>query len=229
MIGRATAAGSPPGWMGVGGGAFTGLVPHRARLPFQFNACILAAVSMTGSGVVFPEAEDEPVGLDAQSFRSVMGSLAVGVTVVTTTDRQGEPRGLTATAVCSVSLDPPLILVCIDRTADCYESFLTAEVLAVNLLQERQEGVSRRFAQKVARKFDGIGYRSGVTGAPILADVLAYVECRIRARHPGGDHTILVGEAVAHGLASPPDACSPLLHYRGSYARLGGRLPADPS
>jgi len=198
-------------------------------LPFRFSACILPAVSVTGSGAVFPTAGGEPMGLDTHSFRMVMGSLAAGVTVVTTTDRQGQPRGLTATALCSVSLDPPLILVCIDRTADCYEAFQTAEVFAVNLLQERQAGVSRRFAQKEARKFEGIGYRSGVTGAPILADVLAHVECRIRARHPGGDHTILVGEAVAHGLASSPDARSPLLHYQGGYARLGGRLAADPS
>ncbi len=164
---------------------------------------------------------------DANGFRKAMGLRAAGVTVVTTRDRCGELRGLTATAVCSVSLVPPLILVCIDRQAECYEAFLEAEAFAVNLLREDQEPLSRHFARKEARKFEGIPYQPGITGSPILAGVLAHVECRIQARYPGGDHTMFLGEVVGSGAAPPEDAGSPLLHFRGGYARLAGLLPAD--
>jgi flavin reductase ActVB len=160
------------------------------------------------------------MALDVNGFRTAMSLRAAGVTVVTTQDRQGEPRGFTATAVCSVSLVPPLILVCIDRTAECYEAFQKAEVFAVNLLRVDQESLSRCFAQKTARKFAGIPHRTGVTGSPILANVLAHAECRVQARYPGGDHTILLGEAVGSGAASPDDGGSPLLHFRGGYACL---------
>jgi flavin reductase (DIM6/NTAB) family NADH-FMN oxidoreductase RutF len=169
------------------------------------------------------------MALDAQRFRGVMGSLAAGVAVVTTRDRRGNPQGLTATAVCSVSLTPPLLLVCIDRSAECHEAFLEAEAFAVNFLRDDQEALSRQFARKDARKFTGIAYRPGVTGAPVLPDVLAHVECRVQARHPGGDHTIFVGEAVDSGVAPAEDGGSPLLHFRGKYARLENRLPADDS
>jgi flavin reductase (DIM6/NTAB) family NADH-FMN oxidoreductase RutF len=167
--------------------------------------------------------------LDADQFRRVMGSLAAGVTVVTTRDRRGEPRGLTATAVCSVSLEPPLILVCIDRTAECHEAFWEAQGFTVNLLRDDQEGLSHHFAQKDIRKFERIAHRQGVTGAPVLADVLAHIECRMTARHPGGDHTIFVGEAVDSGVGPAEGTGSPLLHFRGGYARLESRLPADAS
>ncbi len=169
------------------------------------------------------------MGLEPDQFRTVMGWLAAGVTVVTTRDRHGNPRGLTATAVCSVSLEPPLILVCIDRNADCYEVFQEAEVFAVNFLRGNQAALSRHFATKDARKFDGIAHRSAVTGAPILAGVLAHVECRIQARYPGGDHTIVVGEAVDSDVESSENGGLPLLHFRGGYARLVSRLPADAS
>lgn len=164
---------------------------------------------------------------DANGLRNAMGFRAAGVTVVTARDRDGEPRGLTATAVCSVSLAPPLILVCIDRQAECYRAFLESEAFAVNLLREDQEPLSRHFARKGARKFEGIPHRPGITGSPILAGVLAHVECRVQARYPGGDHTILLGEVVGSGVAPPEEGGSPLLHFRGGYARLAGLLPAD--
>lgn len=166
---------------------------------------------------------------DAHGFRQAMGLRAAGVTVVTTRDRRGQPRGLTATAVCSVSLTPPLILVCIDRTAECYQAFEEAETFAVNLLRDDQEQLSRHFARKDARKFEDIAHRAGTTGSPILPEVLAHVECRVQARYPGGDHTIFLGEVVGAGVASPEDAGSPLLYFRGGYARLACPLPADAS
>ena len=163
---------------------------------------------------------------DANGFRKVMGLRAAGVTVVTTRDRHGEPRGLTATAVCSVSLTPPTVLVCIDCTAECYEAFREAETFAVNLLRHDQEALSRHFARKEPRKFEGIPHRTGITGAPILTDVLAHVECRIQARYPGGDHTIVLGEIVGSGVAPLDEVESPLLHFRGTYARLTPPPPA---
>ena len=166
---------------------------------------------------------------DVDGFRTAMGLRAAGVTVVTTRDREGQPRGLTATAVCSVSLTPPLILFCIDRDADCYGAFLESEVFAVNILREDQEGLSRRFASQSARKFEGVPHRLGATGSPILAGVLAHVECRVRARYPGGDHTIFLGEVVGTGIGPLDDAASPLLHFRGGYVRLENCLPAQPS
>ena len=165
------------------------------------------------------------MALDADRFREVMGCLAAGVTVVTTVDRQGEPRGLTATAVSSVSLAPPLVLVCIDHAADCYAAFREARAFAVNLLREDQEHVSRHFARKGSGKFVGIAHHPGVTGVPILSGVLAHVECLLTARHPGGDHTIFVGEAVESGMALSSGHGSPLIHLRGRYARLDARPP----
>lgn len=169
------------------------------------------------------------MGLEPSRFCAAMGSLAAGVTVVTTRDPHGDLRGLTATAVCSVSLVPPLLLVCIDRKADCYEAFQEAETFAVNFLRDDQRVLSRRFAKKNARKFRGVTHRAGITGAPILAGVLGHVECRMYARYPGGDHTIFVGEVVDSGVGLLENGRSPLLHFRGGYARLSSCLPADAS
>lgn len=168
------------------------------------------------------------MALDAERFREVMGFLVAGVTVVTTVDRQGEPRGLTATAVCSVSLTPPLVLVCIDQAADCYGAFRESRAFGVNLLREGQESLSRRFATKDALKFEGIAHRPGVTGVPILSDALAHLECRLTAQYPGGDHTIFIGEAVDSAVTSSGKEGSPLVHFRGRYARLDTR-PAGAS
>jgi len=158
-----------------------------------------------------------------------MGCLAAGVTVVTTVDRQGEPWGLTATAVCSVSLAPPLVLVCIDHAADCYAAFREARGFAVNLLRDDQEHLSRHFATKESRKFVGTAHHPGVTGAPILSGALAHVECRVTAQYPGGDHTIIVGEAVESRVASSHEDGSPLVHFRGRYARLEDQPRATAS
>ena len=171
--------------------------------------------------------EKGPMPMEVRSFRRVMGSLASGVTVVTTRDRAGQPRGLTATAVCLVSLDPPLLLVCVDHNAECHEAFCTAGTFAVHLLREGQETLSRRFARKDSLKFEGVSHRQGVTGAPILADVLASVECRVHARYTGGDHTIFVGEAVHSSGIPPGEAGAPLVYFQGRYAHLGHRLPRE--
>jgi flavin reductase (DIM6/NTAB) family NADH-FMN oxidoreductase RutF len=157
------------------------------------------------------------MSVDQATFRSVLGRFASGVTVVTV--RHGDAdHGMTASAFCSVSLDPPLTLVCIDRTTRMHELLKHADSYAVNLLAAHQEAISRRFAEPPDdTRFEGVGFDRGVTGAPLLHDVLAHVECELVARHDGGDHTIVVGRVVAATAADGP----PLLYYRGGYAELG--------
>jgi flavin reductase (DIM6/NTAB) family NADH-FMN oxidoreductase RutF len=161
--------------------------------------------------------------LEARSFRRVMRSLAAGVSVVTARDEQGHPWGMTATAVCLVSWEPPLLLVCIDRAADCHGPFSQAGSFALNLLRDDQECLARGFASERSDKFKAVTWSEGETGAPILDGVLAHVECRTAARYPAGDHTIFVGEAVGGAVAASGVAGAPLIYFRGAYGRLGPR------
>ena len=155
--------------------------------------------------------------LDPDSFRSVLGHFASGVTIVTTRDAEGRDVGMTVSAFSSVSLVPPLVQICIGHDASAYEAIAQAECFAVNVLAAGQEVLSRRFASvESTLRFDDLGFARGETGLVLLDDVLAHLECRILARHAAGDHTIVVGE-VLH--ASSRDA-HPLLYYRGGYAEL---------
>ncbi len=155
--------------------------------------------------------------VDQLEFRRVMGHFATGVTVVTTHDGAGKLAGLTANAVASVSLDPPLVLVCVDKKSESYPAFGASGVFAVNILSNAQETLSRRFAKSGGDKFAGIGYRLGTTGAPLLHDTIAHLECRVRHAFDAGDHTIYVGEAVSVAVSSEED---PLLYFRGGYRNL---------
>ena len=123
---------------------------------------------------------------------------------------------MTVSAFSSLSLDPPLVLVCVANDATMAPVISRTETFAVNVLSAGQEAVSRRFAGKVDDRFAGVGYSDGTLGDPVLDDVLASLECRIVARHPAGDHMIVVGQvesAAAH-------EGKPLLYYRGGYAVL---------
>ncbi len=155
-----------------------------------------------------------------QQFRRVMGRFATGVTVVTT--RLGnEVHGMTANAVTSVSLEPPLVLVCVDKTADTHDILARAGVFALNILSRGQASVSEHFARKEtegAHRLDGFAHRPAMTGAPILDGCLAYLDCRVTAQHPGGDHTVFVGEVVEAGQLADG---APLIFYRGRYTQLG--------
>lgn len=158
------------------------------------------------------------MGIEHAEFRRVMGHLATGVTVVATRNPEsGSPCGLTANAVVSVSLDPPLVLVCIDRGATTHDPVLAAGFFSINILSQGQERVARRFAEwESAEKFEGIAWREEVSGAPVLADALGWVDCRVWATYDGGDHTIVVGE-VLQGDAREGE---PLVYYRGGYGRF---------
>ncbi len=154
--------------------------------------------------------------IDTDTFRAVLGRFASGVTVVTTRDGAERDHGLTVSAFSSLSLDPPLVLVCIDQCSSLHPVLGEAAHFAVNILASGQEALSRRFSGIVGNRFDGIGYTRGLTGVALLDDALAYVECRVARRHDEGDHTIFIGEVEAAETRSG----HPLLYYRGGYATL---------
>lgn len=155
-----------------------------------------------------------PIG--KSELRRVMGHFTTGVTVITTRDQQGRPFGLTANAVTSVSLTPPLILICVDKAAETYPYFDRSKVFCVNILSEGQEAISRRFATTGVEKFEGIGYRKNELGCAILDGAVGHLDCRVVQSHDGGDHTIYVGEVEAAVAEDVP----PLIFFRGGYRNL---------
>jgi flavin reductase (DIM6/NTAB) family NADH-FMN oxidoreductase RutF len=156
------------------------------------------------------------MAIDPKDLRNVMGHFATGVTIVTTKDRTGKVYGLTANAFTSLSLDPPLLLICVDKAADCYACFEESNVFAVNFLGEDQEQLSRRFATKGIEKFAGVQYQQGPSGVPLLEGAMGYLECKVVACYEGGDHTICVGEIQAAEASGD----RPLLFFKGKYYRL---------
>ena len=155
--------------------------------------------------------------LDADSFRSVMGRFASGVTVVTTRDSDERDIGMTVSAFCSVSLHPPLVQISVGHDASAFDAIAACQAFVVNVLAADQESLSRRFAElESARRFDGLGFTRGELGMVLLDDAAAHLECTVVDTHVAGDHTIVIGE-VKHATAG--DA-RPLLYYRGGYAQL---------
>lgn len=158
------------------------------------------------------------MSIPAAEFRRILSNLAAGVTVVTATEPDGPMRGLTASAVSPVSLDPPLVLACVSRSAQTHDCIQRAGAFAVSILGEGSEAVARQFADgSPDGKFGGIPYRTECTGAPVLRGAMAWVDCRLWAAYDGGDHTIFVGEVVAGDAG----AGAPLVHFQGAFARLG--------
>ena len=154
--------------------------------------------------------------VDQHSFRAVLGRFATGVTVVTTRDRRGRDLGMTVSAFASVSLDPPLVLICIDHSASMYTVISKAQGFIVNILSEGQEAIARRFAERGPNRFDGLGFERGQTGIAVLDDVLGYVECETISCHEAGDHDVIVGTVQV----AVSNEGKPLLYYRGGYAQL---------
>ena len=156
------------------------------------------------------------MAIDAQELRRVMGHFATGVTVITTKDQSGTPQGLTANAFMSLSLNPPLVLISVDKGATCYGCFQSGNGFTVNFLGEDQEDVSRKFATKGADKFADLQWRAGDNGAAVIEGSLGHVECKITETFEGGDHTIVLGEI----LNAEATGERPLLFFRGKYQRL---------
>ncbi len=157
-----------------------------------------------------------PPPVDPSEFRRLLGRFATGVAIVTATDTDGNPAGMTANSLTAVSLDPPLVSVCVDRAADMHVVMEGSQAWVVNILESGQESLSRRFALKHPDRFEGVGFRQQ-EGLILLEGALAHIICEPFARHAVGDHTIFIGRVV--GGETHPGA--PLLYYRGGYAGLG--------
>jgi flavin reductase ActVB len=158
-------------------------------------------------------AEPGPTG----SFKAAMGGFPTGVTLVTTVATDGRWWGFTATAFCSVSVDPPLVLVCLSRSAECAPAFAEASGWAIQVLRPEHVALARRFATRGVDKFGGGELVRGDRGFPVLVDACAVLECTAFDRYHGGDHTILVGrvEEVRVGKGAP------VLFYQRDFRQLG--------
>ena len=156
--------------------------------------------------------------ISPDDFRRVLSHFASGVTIVTTSDGEQRPTGLTASAFCSVSLDPPLILICVDHKSQSYPHLRESGRFAINILHQGHEQLSRRFASSRLDKFDGVAFKLGTLGVPLIDEALAHLECRTVSAHVEGDHTIFVGRVEGIGVGEG----EPLLYYGGRYHRLRG-------
>ena len=164
-----------------------------------------------------PTRQEYRSGHDPRTLRDALGCFATGVTVVTCLAADGSPAGLTVNSFTSVSLDPPLLLVCLAKPAASAAALIEATQFAVNVLQTGQQPASIRFATRDEDRFGTTPWSCGEAGAPILKDSLGVFECERHAVHDGGDHHILVGQVVK---ASFDTTLDPLLYFRGRYRRL---------
>ncbi len=149
-------------------------------------------------------------------FRHALSHFASGVAVVTTRDADGKYHGITVSAFSSVSLTPPLVLICIEKTTASHYAFGESGVFVVNILGDMQSPLSERFASPFIDKFDDVEFSPGIDGLPVLNDALASLECHIVSTHDAGDHTIFVGSVEKTTVRNG----DPLLHYRGKYAEI---------
>ena len=151
------------------------------------------------------------------AFLEAMKRFASGVTIVTTIDADGSRKGFTASAFCSLSLEPPLVLVCQARTSSSHDAFMRCERFLVNILGEQHEQLAMRFARSGGDKFAGAGFEpSRCTGLPVLPDALAALGCEVRDRHDGGDHVIYVGSVYSCRVRDG----APMLHFDSDFHAL---------
>lgn len=156
------------------------------------------------------------MAITKDEFRAALGRFASGVTVVTTRDGSGKLFGITVSAFCSVSLEPPLILVCIEKKTGSHHAFAESKAFVVNVLREDQQSVSNHFASHLDDKFLSVEYDSGIENLPVLKNCLANLECRLHESYEGGDHTIFVGkiEKITVGEGEP------LVYWHGKYREI---------
>lgn len=163
-----------------------------------------------------------PEAISPDAFKSIMRHVPTGVTIVTT-EYEGKQRGLTANAFASVSLDPPLVLVCVNRTASSHDYITKSGIFCVNLLAVEQVDLAQRFASRSADdRFAGIPFSKGASGSPVLERVLAYIDCRLLAAHEAGSHTIFIGEVLGCGSRHG----KPLGYFDGDYRDFGHSIEA---
>ena len=154
-------------------------------------------------------------GLDQARFREVLGHFATGVTIVTALE-DGEPVGFTCQSFAALSLDPPMVILAPSRSSTSWPRIREAGAFCVNILEEHQEALGRTFAVSGGDKFDGVGWKPGLTGAPALEGSLAMVECRLGDIFDGGDHELVTGLVVAMDIGEG----GPLLFYRSGFGRF---------
>jgi flavin reductase (DIM6/NTAB) family NADH-FMN oxidoreductase RutF len=154
--------------------------------------------------------------MDPARFRQLMGTFPTGVAVLTARDANGQPAGMTASAIASVSLEPPLLLVCVGHEAEFHAVLAAATHFGLSVLGERQEEISRRFADRGPDKFSGVSWQPHATDVPLLDGAASHVVCAVRTSVPAGDHTIFLGEVVDGAVFD----AAPLLHVHGTYRRL---------
>jgi flavin reductase (DIM6/NTAB) family NADH-FMN oxidoreductase RutF len=171
-----------------------------------------------------PPSSDAGVAGSAEALRHVMGQFASGVTIVTAV-RDGVRHAMTATAVCSVSLEPPMILVCVSKVSRFHAAITSADAWAVSLLAAGQASIARHFANRgrdLTTQFDVVPHGvAPYSQAPLIDGALAWLDCTTYATHDGGDHTIVIGQVVrASGLSDldDSDAAAPLTYFRGAYS-----------
>lgn len=156
-----------------------------------------------------------PMAIDEAKFKEAMSHFASGVTIVTT-EKDGTPYGLTVASFASLSLRPPLVLVCIEASVKSHDAIAAAGVFGVSILAEDQADISGRFASKADDKFEGLDVRRGSLGVPLLEGAICTIECRVATQLPGGDHSIFVGEVIAAENAEG----KPLVYYRSGYRQI---------
>ena len=160
--------------------------------------------------------------MTADQFRKIMSQFATGITIVTSLTDEGAVYGVTVNSFASVSLNPLLVLICLDNRLSGFQAFRVGRVFGVSVLDEGQEDVSKYFAQRGLDKSQA-KYTTARTGVPLVAGAMAYLECEIVAAHPGGDHTIFVGEVKAGELPPGGEDKGPLVYFRSRYAKLETR------
>ena len=166
-----------------------------------------------------PRPSEHRAAITDANLRKMRGLFASGVTAVTTA-LDGRLHGVTVSAFTSVSLDPPLVLIALGNETATRDMLAESGIFAVNLLSDDQEFLSERFAARaplVNEEFEGVPYFVAVTGAPILEQSLAWYDCRVEATHPGGDHTLFVGQVEAMGFSEDRE---PLIYYANRYRHL---------
>jgi flavin reductase (DIM6/NTAB) family NADH-FMN oxidoreductase RutF len=154
--------------------------------------------------------------LDPALYRRTCALFATGITVITTIEGSGHPHGMTVNSFSSVSLDPPLILVCIDLKNAILGHFLTSAWFAVNILAEDQEDVSRRFSSAAEKRFEGMEWSPGGSGVPLIPGALAHLECELTKTFEAGDHAVLIGEVRQASFREG----NPLVYFGSSYRAL---------
>ncbi|MEX1107644.1 MAG: flavin reductase family protein [Dongiaceae bacterium] len=155
--------------------------------------------------------------IDKIELRNALGSFATGITIVTAVGPQGDLLGITANSFNSVSLDPPLVLFSLGRGAYSLKAFQASGAFAINVLREDQEHLSSNFARALVDKWTDVPYETWVTGSPILKEAIASFDCEVHSMYDGGDHVIFVGRVLQLRCNAEE---SPLLYFRGRYARL---------